>query len=516
MRILAYKSLIRITPIILLISCGNGTSHFRGETISEYYDNGEEEQKDPEQEQTPEIIASKDEIDEENSGFMLSAYSVSSQYSYSSQEKPIDYLIVLDNSTSMSSVIDNLKFGISSMTTAGKFPENSKIAVTSTMIADYNDLMGLHKLQRNYNGALYEPGFLKLIDKNNIDNFINNTYKFADQFPLEGCDDAWFSPSQFHINGHSCLEAAVQITAYVTAIEAGIHSLTQLVLVNADSSLFRENAHVNVIFVSDTHDPGQPESKTEVQELIDSQLNSDEIIQLIKQNNNVSSVKFHAIAPLKKCSSEPEMIKKSYFELAQDSGGLIIDICDKVDYGTEFSKIIDLSTAPEAFNVPEQVVEIDRVLINNSEIENYVFDSESKTVTLIDLPTDTQLDINIEYLIDENDLSQILEENSNIKVLETFVIETETKIQELTTEIREQVKSLKKEKKEKEDKEKKEKEDKKKKEKEDKKKKEKEDKEKKEKEDKEKKEKEDKEKKEKEDKEKNDDDDDDVKKGKKK
>ena len=100
-------------------------------------------------------------------------------------------------------------------------------------------------------------------------------------------------------SGESCIAAATQSTFSSLGVEAGIHAVEQLFLKHSGQALFRPNALVNIIFVSDTHDPG-----INSQQLKDARASYAELLDLASVDNRIASLKFHALAPVERCTGE--------------------------------------------------------------------------------------------------------------------------------------------------------------------------------------------------------------------
>lgn len=104
------------------------------------------------------------------------------------------------------------------------------------------------------------PGFIRLVNKKTIEHFVttHSTSDYVARFPAKGCDRSWFEPDETNENGIPCLVAHSQILQAGIMYEAGVTSLYQLLKSYnyRQEKLFRDDAAVNIIFVSDTHDAG--------------------------------------------------------------------------------------------------------------------------------------------------------------------------------------------------------------------------------------------------------------------
>ncbi|MBK7843000.1 MAG: hypothetical protein IPJ71_04790 [Bdellovibrionales bacterium] len=197
-------------------------------------------------------------------------------FNYFFNVEAVDVLFVMDDSVSMNSLLSSIVNGFKSLSESD-FPSNTKMAVTYMSPAKY--FSGQPDYQTPLNiWAEKTPGFMQLVSRKSIETFLSyDNANFPEgssdrqaflegknNFKIAGCDDEWFSPDQRNHpsdgkNSNSCLEAAIQAPYFATQVEAGTVSLANLVShfsSNLKRPLFREGSSVNVIFVSDTHDPG--------------------------------------------------------------------------------------------------------------------------------------------------------------------------------------------------------------------------------------------------------------------
>ena len=203
---------------------------------------------------------------------------------------PVDYLFVIDNSASMANIIDKVKSGLTQIGSEGKFPLNSRVGFITTATdahdrrVNHINTAGLNYLTEVKCREIYEDltisqqeidqmnngvdglekdkieqmierycpsvllGYSNLIDREAISQSARVN---KEDFP--GCD-AWFAPTDKDVNEKSCIESVSNIEISGISVEAGITALDTFIEKSEDK--FREKALVNVIFVSDTHDPG--------------------------------------------------------------------------------------------------------------------------------------------------------------------------------------------------------------------------------------------------------------------
>lgn len=215
-----------------------------------------------------------------------------------------DILFVVDESASMGSVLATFQAGFASLSSA-VYPQDTMMAVTNMAPAYYTDVASYTMDLTNsfYKTAAtqiftQQPGFLQLITGSSISSFISANSSYTGKFPLKGCS-AWFKPTDNNVDGQSCLNAHTQVGLIATGVEAGIVSLDQLVRRNgaAGKALFRPGSLVNIVFVSDTHDPGanyygRPGAPAALPDY-------NAVTQtLMNYNPGIRGVKYNAIAPM--------------------------------------------------------------------------------------------------------------------------------------------------------------------------------------------------------------------------
>lgn len=313
-------------------------------------------------------------------------------HAYGKTDVPVDYLFIMDNSSSMADVVEQTNQGFSSLVQEATFPPNSQVAVMTTMIADPNDFSAISSYQSAYAEIEDEPGFLDFVDKDSIQKYRNTNSSSAMNFQLDGCDKKWFSPSDLNDRGMPCLTAATQIALRGVGAEAGITAYEQLILKHKETPLFREGALLNVIFVSDTHDPGK-----NVPELIAGRKNYAQLDALTKSYQKISSLKFHAMAPAVKCASE-QLYDFSYFEIADDSQGVKADVCTSTTFVDFLEKMVAASTVQEPqFELTKKATEVISVLVDGEEAEGYSLSDDGLSIRIEGLDPQMPVAITLEY-----------------------------------------------------------------------------------------------------------------------
>jgi hypothetical protein len=304
----------------------------------------------------------------------------------------VDYLFVMDNSCSMGEIITKTTAGFAEVVNSSDdvFPKKSRISVMSTMPADPNDLS--KALTDSYNGVEKEPGFLALVDEDRIASYRNDVPSKAKKWKLDGCD-AWFEPSEKNANGDSCLTAHTQQSYECINHEAGATALAQFMEKQGNKRTFRKGAIVNVIFVSDTHDPG---SKNK--DLLASRPDADKLIEAIEESNSVAGVKFHALAPESACTGEG-MYDLFYYDLVGFTQGVKADPCKTNDYTKPIADIVESSSTVEnpKFVLSKPAKKIIAVYVDGKKYSKYDLASDDQSITLKSIVTDAEVEIRVVY-----------------------------------------------------------------------------------------------------------------------
>jgi hypothetical protein len=161
---------------------------------------------------------------------------------------------------------------------------------------------------------------------------------------MDGCQ-AWFAPDERNAQGIPCLLANTQIGLLPTRVEAGSVALKQL-LDRSESPPFRQGSAVNVVFVSDTHDPGFVPWRDDERlgehfdELLEARPSFEDLRGLVQ--GDLASFQVHAIAPEGSCGETSyEEIGLSYFELVEQGGGLALDFCSVEDWTPLIAEIAE-------------------------------------------------------------------------------------------------------------------------------------------------------------------------------
>ena len=253
----------------------------------------------------------------------------------------VDYLFIMDNSCSMKETMERTAKGFLQLvsTQPELFAADSRVAVMTTMAAKDKNFKAIGDHVKTYTGIESEPGFLDFVDKTAIDAFkasaASSEKKAA--YSLTGCTDAWFAPDAKTAAGGFCLNAAMQNPHTCVGREAGVTAFVQLLRKNKGNALFRDRANLNIIFISDTQEPGKPAATAIA-------MGYKEVRDLALTDNTLQDLKFHALAPGKdkECTSE-NVYDKPYTALAKASGGREQSPCKVTDLAPFMKDMVEES-----------------------------------------------------------------------------------------------------------------------------------------------------------------------------
>lgn len=267
-----------------------------------------------------------------------------------------DILFVIDDSSSMTQVLANVTAGFDSLTPS-LFPPDSRVGVMYTLPGNPENLSEVHPQVNNYVGLSKSPGFLRLVNKSNIESFLEQDFppsgntsvlrnvnkgQMEARFSLEACTKGFFAPGEKPLGkDHSCFKAAVQTPLLGVGCEAGLASLQQFLALRKQKNtpVFRPGADVSVVFLSDTHDPGCDRPTVAALAPTPQAL---KVLVDADPTTPPASVRFHAIAPNEQCTPSTEPILsygKRYYEAADATGGIKIDVCNETNYSAVLQRI---------------------------------------------------------------------------------------------------------------------------------------------------------------------------------
>lgn len=270
----------------------------------------------------------------------------------------VDYVFVLDNSISMQRVLERVRKGFDSLE-PDRWPADARIAVLSTLPHDLDDPEKLHpSVATEVPTAIHDPGFTQLVSAESIAWLKEHgNEKIRRRFRAQGCDE-WFRPDDVGTDGVKCIVAHTQIAQQAVVAEAGLTALKQLLDRNEGEAIFRPGASVNVVFVSDTHDPGA--NGAPGKDLLAARPTAEQLVKLIERDNSVSSVRFHAIAPQTECVEKWKAFGPAYFDAAEATGGAKLDMCSTDDYRPILNAVLAEGSKPTkpvfALGAPAQTV----------------------------------------------------------------------------------------------------------------------------------------------------------------
>jgi len=298
------------------------------------------------------------------------------KFAFGRSVKPVDadYLFVLDNSVSMVKYSQRVANGLAAIP-KDAFPESSKLAVMTTMVASdpmATNLVAHPDINRtDYACIDKEPGFLELVNSDGLSRFRSCSGVRSDhltKYAIEPCKNQWFTPFEQNANGQRCFSAAIQNPFSPVGCEAGLLALEQMLKRKGQTPLFRSNAAVNVIFVSDEQEGCKAaETRGEFS-------SASKLVQMIKTNSSTASVKFHGIVP----TSVSQGIRRYADEITATGGvGIPMDQ-ERADYRDVIQKIIEskVEQISSQFDLGEIATEILSVEVAGQKTTDFDFDGK--------------------------------------------------------------------------------------------------------------------------------------------
>ncbi len=337
----------------------------------------------------------EDEFEDGDPGFVLVRYGKDIKPSVA------DYLFVLDNSISMAANATKVGQGLAAIAKE-TFPESARIAVMTTMAAadpSAASLVAHADINRNNYGACInrEPGFLSFVDKASMDAFksCGPPAEYANKYVKTACESGWFKPFDVNSAGDRCFTAALQNSFHAVGCEPGLLALEQLLQRNNGKPLFRENAAVSVIFISDEQE-GCTAAATRGNTL-DAAGTSNRLRSLIANNSKVLSVKFNGIIPP---VGKVPANTLSYANVISAVGGKAFDISSPTaDYNSMIEQLIQAkvdNTASE-FSIPATSKKVTSVEVDGVVTSGFTFDASRSKVSVQGLDPNKTVDIRIRF-----------------------------------------------------------------------------------------------------------------------
>jgi hypothetical protein len=239
----------------------------------------------------------------------------------------VDFLFVVDGSTSMKRVVEQVYDGFDALVAEDAFPADGRVAVTSTLPAEEVDgRIGRRAHPGVHGGKIVrlDPGFQRLVDGAGILAYREAYPELREQFALDGCD-AWTAAGARNAAGVPCFEAHTQLSMLPVGVEAGLTAVDQLL---RRQVVFRTGAAANIVFVSDTQDPGLGPDKPGFEELVALRPSGPEVVAHAADRQLTASLRVHSIAPVTSCGSEQyDHIGDVYGDAARATGGRSLDVC---------------------------------------------------------------------------------------------------------------------------------------------------------------------------------------------
>jgi hypothetical protein len=326
-----------------------------------------------------------------------------------------DFLFVVDPSISMHNVLQQVDAGFLALSESEVFPTKSRIAVMSTTPIrtagtsakewlakkkiDSPFARAPHSSVRNFPAVAFMPGLGGLVDHEAILRFRTHAPPdLAVAWEMDGCS-AWFRPDDKNATDENCLLAHTQSVLTPLRAEAGLVALDQMVKAS-DGLVFRPGAQVNVIFVSDTHDPGVANPERSASTAALAALTPDPLAleKTLVTTQGVAGVRFHAIAPATECGELWSPAGATYYRAADATGGIHADVCTVGDYAPVIRRIVELGAIPEApvlaLGQPAEAIEEVRV---DGRPTGFTVVGDSRAVAVDGVDRDVPHEIEVRY-----------------------------------------------------------------------------------------------------------------------
>lgn len=332
----------------------------------------------------------------------------SEKFEVSASTPPSDFVFVVDGSKSMAALIGKFMDGFEAIKISD-YPPDTKMAVmnmVSHKLDDPSEALAAESLWSLYSKDMIadnrtnfsssftldkvklflgaQPGYLKFINSDSVAEYRQNAdrliYSYESNvagrptisetlerlfrpgktdatYPLQVCQNAWFTPTETNGNSQRCLRAAMQINEIVH-IESGLTAVHQMLKKNKGKPLFRDNVAVHFVFISDTHDPGDSSfaNFTGYMEKLPKFAHIEAAAR--ETSTSVRSVKLHGVVPFtadnctdneyqRGLAKSPKVVEPqeifggSYLPQITASGGVAVDMCrSNIDYNSVVNQIL--------------------------------------------------------------------------------------------------------------------------------------------------------------------------------
>ncbi len=310
--------------------------------------------------------------------------------------RPNDYLFVIDNSVSFGPLANELRQAYDALTPAD-FPVDARVGILSSLPGD-DDAYGNpleprrhHPEVNAYPGIDLEPGFLKPVSRADYDAYLAQPFlppeyraKYA---PLAPCAGPFFKPKEVTgPGGASCFMAGSVFAHHATEVETPLvayyQTLTRAVNFSIPT-LFRDEASVHLVVLSDTQEPGYVGS-----ELVSHDGRNPERLESLTLFGDLyetmvpDTFDFSAIYPTAPhhsayagtgCPVEPygdyQLPPSPYPAVKQRVGGVVRDICsERGNYTAALRAIVGHEKrARYRPNLPPDVAQIVSVMVNKED-----------------------------------------------------------------------------------------------------------------------------------------------------
>ena len=245
--------------------------------------------------------------------------------------------------------------------------------------------------RKDYTCIEQEPGFLALVDSSAVRRYKSCAGlrpDYAAKYAMNPCEHGWFKPFETNTNGDRCFAAALQSAYHPVGCEAGLYAVEQMIQRQKGKALFRDNAAVNIIFITDEQE-GCFASETRGERSTGQRLS-----EIISANSRIVSVKLHGIVP----TTVPTNVRSDKGEI-EGSGGVFIPMTeDRTDYREVIQKIVEskVDIASAEFKLPEGTRAVKSITVNGVPTRDFEFDGTTN-LKILNLAPDNTSEISVEY-----------------------------------------------------------------------------------------------------------------------
>ena len=275
----------------------------------------------------------------------------------------------------MGSIVDKLKLGFASIAETADFPIKSKVGVISTAVDEVSS------------STSKKVGFKQLVTAAQISNSDRYSNSKRDH---PGCSEGWFSPNQKDSAGSYCLVSAIDFRLISTYYEAGLTSFNNFLEAQRGKNTFRTDTLLNVIFVSDTHDPGRGNDTAKKLLQRAKAYTTNEFLSKANAVNKVSGIKYHGIVPVPgkgRCGLESVVDSEyTYMKFIEETDGVVAE-CGLDNYSNFVTQMVGNSKfKSKIFKLPDGFNrKVTKVTVNGTEV-SFKQSNNQGSIMINDIP----------------------------------------------------------------------------------------------------------------------------------